>query len=131
MKKIISLIIITLLLATLVLTGYSYAASLDTLTVDVDKTTVRPGEEVKVTINFGTDLGAYTFDIKYDNNLKCTQDYDFYLNVLSHKLKLLLIPDALVFYRIYPDAEKPDNLRDYSGEFMILRHKYNNPVLWG
>ena len=69
MKKIISLIIITLLLATLVLTGYSYAASLDTLTVDVDKTTVRPGEEVKVTINFGTDLGAYTFDIKYDNNI--------------------------------------------------------------
>ena len=71
------------------------------------------------------------FDIKYDNCLKCTQDYDFYLNVLSHKLKLLLIHDALVFYRIYPDAEKPDNIRDYSGEFMILRHKYNNSVLWG
>ena len=71
------------------------------------------------------------FDIKYDNNLKCTQDYDFFLNILSHKLKLLLIPDALVFYRIYPDAEKPDNLRDYYSEFMIIRHKYNNPVLWG
>ena len=71
------------------------------------------------------------FDIKYDNNLKCTQDYDFFLNILSHKLKLLLIPDALVFYRLYPDAEKPDNIWDYSGEFMILRHKYNNPVLWG
>lgn len=71
------------------------------------------------------------FDIKYDNYLKCTQDYDFYLNILSHKLKILLIPDALVFYREYPDALKPDNNRDYYGEFNIIRHKYNNQALWG
>lgn len=71
------------------------------------------------------------FAIKYDNYLKCTQDYDFYLNILSHKLKILLIPDALVFYREYPDALKPDNNRDYYGEFNIIRHKYNNQALWG
>ena len=71
------------------------------------------------------------FDIKYDNCLKCTQDYDFYLNILSHKLKILLIPDALVFYREYPDVQKPDNNRDYYAEFNTIRNKYNNQALWG
>ena len=28
-----------------------------------------PGEEVTVNINFGTDLGAYTFDVAYDNSI--------------------------------------------------------------
>jgi hypothetical protein len=71
------------------------------------------------------------FDIKYDNCLKCTQDYDFYLNILSHELKILLIPDALVFYREYPDTQKPDNNRDYYTEFNTIRNKYNNQALWG
>mgnify|MGYP002509206929 CR=1 FL=1 len=31
--------------------------------------TVRPGQEVKLTINFADALGAYTFDIGYDNNI--------------------------------------------------------------
>ena len=69
MKKIVSLIVVFLLLMTLILTGSSYAASLDTIKINVDKTTVRPGEEVKLTINFGTQLGAYTFNIAYDNNI--------------------------------------------------------------
>ena len=69
MKKIISIIAILSIFVTFFLTGNSYADSLDTLTVNVDKTTVRPGEEVKLTINFGQSLGAYTFDITYDNNI--------------------------------------------------------------
>lgn len=69
MKKIISIFAIVTLLTVLIFTGSSYAASLDTLDVQTDKTTVRPGEEVKVNIQFGQDLGAYTFDISYDNNI--------------------------------------------------------------
>lgn len=69
MKKIISFITILAFLLLFFLTQNSYAASLDTLTVEVDKNTVRPAEEVKVTIRFGEALGAYTFDIAYDNNI--------------------------------------------------------------
>lgn len=69
MKKIISSIVIFVIVFTFFLTVTTYAASLDTLSVDVDKTTVRPGQTVKLTINFGVVLGAYTFDISYDNNI--------------------------------------------------------------
>lgn len=69
MKKTISLIITILIFATLLLTVKSYAASLDTVKFDVDKTVVRPGEEVKATIDFGKQLGAYTVDVNYDNNI--------------------------------------------------------------
>ena len=68
MKKTISLIITTLIIVMLLLTVKSYAASLDTVKFDVNKT-VRPGEEVKVTIDFGKQLGAYTVDVNYDNNI--------------------------------------------------------------
>ena len=39
------------------------------VTVDVTKEKIAPGEEVTVNINFGTDLGAYTFDVAYDNSI--------------------------------------------------------------
>lgn len=69
MKKIIS-IISTIIIFTLLLFSINvYADSLDTIDVSTSKTTVRPGEEVKVLINFGQDLGAYTFDIAYDDNI--------------------------------------------------------------
>lgn len=69
MKKILySVLIITILLFT-ILTVKSKAASLDNIQVNIDKTTVTPGEEITLTINFGKPLGAYTFDIAYDNNL--------------------------------------------------------------
>ena len=45
------------------------ADPLDTINVTTDKTIVNPGTNVKLTINFGKVLGAYTFDINYDNNL--------------------------------------------------------------
>lgn len=69
MKKIISFIAILALMFTFFLTGTTFAASLDTLKVESNKTTVRPGEQVNLTINFGESLGAYTFDIAYDNNI--------------------------------------------------------------
>lgn len=69
MKKIISLFIMITLLSVLIFAGNTYAAALDTIDVQTGKTTVRPGEEVKVTIGFGQPLGAYTFDVSYDNNI--------------------------------------------------------------
>lgn len=69
MKKIISILTIISILSLLIFTGNTYAAALDTIDIKTDKTTVRPGEEVKVNIEFGTTLGAYTFDISYDNNI--------------------------------------------------------------
>lgn len=69
MKKIISRLAIMALLSVLIFTGSTYAAALDTIDVQTSKTTVRPGEEVKVTIGFGQPLGAYTFDVAYDNNI--------------------------------------------------------------
>lgn len=69
MKKIISIFAILAILSLLIFTGNTYAASLDAINVQTDKTTVRPGTEVKVTVNFGTTLGAYTFDVSYDNDI--------------------------------------------------------------
>ena len=69
MKKIASFVIIFALIITFILTGKVNAASLDTLTVDTTKQMVRPGEEVTLTINFGQNLGAYTFDVSYDNKI--------------------------------------------------------------
>ena len=42
---------------------------LGSVTADLSKDKIEPGEEVTVTIHFGTQLGAYTFDIAYDNNI--------------------------------------------------------------
>lgn len=69
MKKILSIITILTLLFSTILIGKVHATPLDSITLDVDKTTVNPGDSVTLTINFGKDLGAYTFDIAYDNNL--------------------------------------------------------------
>lgn len=69
-KKILSVIaILSLLFFTLQFYVYAASVPLGSVTVDVSKDTIAPGEEVTVTINFGTDLGAYTFDVAYDNNL--------------------------------------------------------------
>ncbi len=70
MKKIISIFAIIAILSVLIfIPSSSYAAALDTISVDTSKTIVRPAEEVKVSLNFGQALGAYTFDIAYDNNI--------------------------------------------------------------
>jgi len=69
MKKIISIITIFFILSILIFSTSIYAVSLDTLTVDVDKTTVEPGKQVKLSVNFGQTLGAYTFNFAYDKNI--------------------------------------------------------------
>ena len=69
MKKIISIFSILTVLSVLIFTGSSYAADLDTIDIKTDKTTVNPGQEVTVDIQFGQELGAYTFDIAYDNKI--------------------------------------------------------------
>lgn len=69
MKKIIGIFSVLALSILLILPGKSYAATLDTLDIKTDKTTVRPGEQVTVSIEFGKKLGSYTFDVAYDNNL--------------------------------------------------------------
>lgn len=67
MRKLSSLFLI--LIMVVFFTMNSYAVSLDTIRIDADKTTIIPGSEVTLTINFGVELGAYTFDIAYDNNI--------------------------------------------------------------
>lgn len=69
MKKTIYIITAIALFTILILSKNVYAASLDTIDVQLSKTTVRPGEEVTVTIQFGQDLGAYIFDVAYDNHI--------------------------------------------------------------
>lgn len=68
MKKFISIVLMFCIIA-LMFSINVYAAPLPSVTVDTDKTTIRPGEEVKVNVNFGQDLGAYTVDVHYDDAL--------------------------------------------------------------
>ena len=69
-KKILSVIaIVALIFCTLQFNVYAASIPLNSVTVDVSKEKIAPGEEVTVTINFGTELGAYTFDVEYDNNI--------------------------------------------------------------
>lgn len=69
MKKIISIFIVIAILSMITLVPISQAAALDTIDVKTNKITVRPGEEVILTINFGQNLGAYTFNIDYDDDV--------------------------------------------------------------
>lgn len=69
MKKIISIFAVIAILSMTIFMPISYAAALDTIDIDTNKTTVRPGEEVMLVINFGQNLGAYTFNIDYDNSI--------------------------------------------------------------
>lgn len=71
MKKILSITILLAILITTIFTGNVQAQStpLDSVTIDTNKSTVNPGETVTLTINFGKELGSYTFDVAYDNKL--------------------------------------------------------------
>ena len=69
-KKILSIIaILSLLFFTLQINAFAASVPLGSVTVNVSKAKIAPGEEVTVNINFGTQLGAYTFDIAYDNSI--------------------------------------------------------------
>lgn len=69
MKKIINVIAILLSIFITLFSIQVYAASLDAIDITTTKTTVNPNENVTVDIEFGEELGAYTFDVAYDNNL--------------------------------------------------------------
>ena len=72
MKKILNtLLILSILLAFILILNSNpvQAAALDDIKIDINKNTVNPGNTVTLTITFGKPLGAYTFDIAYDNNL--------------------------------------------------------------
>jgi hypothetical protein len=46
-----------------------FAATLDTLSITTTKTTVHPDENVTINFNMGQELGAYTFEVDFDDNL--------------------------------------------------------------
>lgn len=69
MKKIISIVTIYIVLLMSIFSVKTYAASLDSINITTDKETVNPNDTIKVNIQFGKDLGAYTVDVAYDNNL--------------------------------------------------------------
>ena len=69
-KKILSiLVILAFLFFTFQISSNAASIPLNSIDVTVSETKIRPGENVTVNINFGTDLGAYTFDVAYDNNI--------------------------------------------------------------
>ena len=72
MKKICNTLLILSILFTFILLfnpNPVQAAALDDIEISTNKDTVNPGDTVILTITFGKPLGAYTFDIAYDNNL--------------------------------------------------------------
>lgn len=72
MKKIFNtLLILSILFAFILLFNPNSvrAVALDDIEISTNKDTVNPGDTVTLTITFGKPLGAYTFDIAYDNNL--------------------------------------------------------------
>lgn len=69
MKKIMSIFaIISIVFGIFSFTNVN-AATLDTLDIRLDKQTVHPNENVKVNVQFGKALGAYTFEFAYDNKV--------------------------------------------------------------
>lgn len=70
LKKVLTFFI-TLILVMCFLQIKIYAASipLGSVNVTTSKSKIAPGEEVTVNIDFGTPLGAYTFDVAYDNSI--------------------------------------------------------------
>ena len=72
MKKIANILLIISIIFTFILlfnTNKVQAVALDDIEISTNKDTVNPGDTITLTITFGKPLGAYTFDIAYDNNL--------------------------------------------------------------
>ena len=69
MKKIVNIMLAFLVLFLFTLSINVYAAPLPSVEVTTNKDTVHPNEEITVTVNFNQDLGAYTVDVAYDNQL--------------------------------------------------------------
>ena len=70
MKKILSLFIaLVLIIFVFQINVFASSIPLDSVNVNLSKDKIAPGETVKVNIEFGTELGAYTFDVAYDKNI--------------------------------------------------------------
>lgn len=69
MKKTIAIVLILTIISIFSYSAKSYAATLDQIKLTLSSENVKPGNNVTLTINFGTQLGAYTFDIAYDNSI--------------------------------------------------------------
>ena len=70
MKKVLSLFIaLVLILFVFQINVFASSIPLDSVKVNLNKDKIAPGETVKVNIEFGTELGAYTFDVAYDKNI--------------------------------------------------------------
>ena len=70
MKKILYLLTIVALLTMTIFTTSNMvmaATPLNSVETKISKDKIAPGEEVTVTVNFGTELGAYTVNVAYDN----------------------------------------------------------------
>lgn len=70
MKKVLYVLTaFALLMSVIFFTASNVKAStpLGSVDVQVSKDKIAPGEEVTLTVNFGTDLGAYTISVDYDN----------------------------------------------------------------
>jgi len=68
MKKFIAIIIFLVIAFVSVFLINVYAAALTGIDITTTKTIVKPGENVTVDIEFGEELGAYTFVVAYDTN---------------------------------------------------------------
>lgn len=70
MKKVFyAFTILILFFAIIFVPSLSSAATLDTVSAEVNKTKIAPGEEVNLTISFGKELGSYTIYAAYDNSI--------------------------------------------------------------
>lgn len=79
MKKLISIITFLMLIISFIFAGNSYATYIDLgeveldpetdMNINVDKTTVAPGESVTLTVQFGDPLSTYTVKVAYDKNI--------------------------------------------------------------
>ena len=69
MKKIVSILSIIAIISLLIFSTSVNAASLDAINIAPTKTKVKPGENVTLNVEFGEELGAYTVNVSYDNNI--------------------------------------------------------------
>ena len=69
MRKTLSFIAILLSLI-LIFTGKTFAKEqLNSAKLTVEKETIKPGEEVRVSIDLGKELKSYTLTVKYDKKV--------------------------------------------------------------
>lgn len=65
-------------------------------------------------------------NVFYDENINLYCDLDLYLNVMSHGLTIMIVPDALVYYRDNNVGSMLRSGKDYSSEISYLQNKYKN-----